>query len=260
MSDEYKNNYLLEIVDIHKKFGNLEVLKGVSLKVKTSEVVVIIGASGSGKSTLLRCINCLENIQKGKIIYKNEDIINYKDNKICNFRQEVGMVFQKFNLFPHMSVLGNIIEAPVRVRRIKSIEAKENAMKLLKKVGLLDKADVYPSKLSGGQQQRVAIARALAMEPKIMLFDEVTSMLDPELIGEVLKVMKQLAFEGMTMLVVTHEMKFAREVANRVVFLDNGKILEEGKPDEIFVNPKNDRTKQFIHLRRVLLPEPLAPI
>nr|WP_281063016.1 amino acid ABC transporter ATP-binding protein [Methanococcus voltae] len=230
--------------NIHKKFGENHVLKGVNLKVKKGEVVVILGPSGSGKSTLLRCINGLEVITDGKVIFEDQDICDKKAN-INKIRQKIGMVFQQFNLFPHLTVLDNITFAPIKVLKKSKSEAKTQARELLKKVGLEDKENAYPIQLSGGQQQRVAIARALAMKPDAMLFDEPTSALDPELVNEVLDVMKQLAYEGMTMVVVTHEMGFAKEVGDRIVFMDEGVIVEEGAPSEIFTNPKHDRTKNF---------------
>ncbi len=233
--------------NIHKSFGDLEVLKGVDLYVKPQEVVVLVGVSGSGKSTLLRCFNFLEMINSGKITIDGHTIDPKKED-LAQIRAEVGMVFQHFNLFPHKTVLENVIEAPVTVKKMKKAEAKKLGMELLKKVGLEDKADVYPSKLSGGQKQRVAIARSLAMKPKVMLFDEPTSALDPELVGEVLQVMKQLAEEGMTMVVVTHEMKFAKEVADRVIMIDQGTIIESADPKTFFENPQHERTKQFIQL------------
>lgn len=233
--------------NIHKSFGDLEVLKGVDLHVKPQEVVVLVGVSGSGKSTLLRCFNFLEMINSGEITIDGHTI-NPKKENLAEIRAEVGMVFQHFNLFPHKTVLENVIEAPITVKKMKKDEARKLGMNLLKKVGLEDKADVYPSKLSGGQKQRVAIARSLAMEPKVMLFDEPTSALDPELVGEVLQVMKQLAEEGMTMVVVTHEMKFAKEVADRIIMIDQGTIIESADPKNFFENPQNERTKQFIQL------------
>lgn len=233
--------------NIHKSFGDLKVLKGVDLHVKPQEVVVLVGVSGSGKSTLLRCFNFLEMINEGKITIDGLAINPKKDN-LTKIRAEVGMVFQHFNLFPHKTVLENVIEAPVTVKKMKKEEAKKLGMELLEKVGLRDKAEVYPSKLSGGQKQRVAIARSLAMQPKVMLFDEPTSALDPELVGEVLQVMKQLAEEGMTMVVVTHEMKFAKEVADRIIMIDEGRIIESADPKTFFENPQNERTKQFIQL------------
>ena len=233
--------------NIHKSFGDLEVLKGIDLEVAPSEVVVLVGVSGSGKSTLLRCFNFLERINKGSIEVDGQ-VVDPKKHKLSNIRAEVGMVFQHFNLFPHMTVLENVIEAPMIVKKMKKQDAIVLAKGLLEKVGLSDKADVYPSKLSGGQKQRVAIARSLAMEPKVLLFDEPTSALDPELVGEVLSVMQQLAQEGMTMVVVTHEMKFAREVADRVIMLDEGRIIESADPVTFFGNPSHERTKQFIQL------------
>jgi polar amino acid transport system ATP-binding protein len=237
---------MIKLNDLVKSFGSLTVLKGVDLIVNEKEVVVLIGASGSGKSTLLRCLNFLEVYDNGAIQIQGEHIIPDKTN-LNKVREEVGMVFQHFNLFPHKTVLENIIEAPVYVKKVKVDQAKKQAYELLEKVGLKDKADVYPESLSGGQKQRVAIARALAMKPKIMLFDEPTSALDPELVGEVLQVMKQLANDGMTMVVVTHEMGFAREVADRVAFMHDGQILEQDHPKKFFDHPQNDRTKQFLN-------------
>lgn len=234
---------MIKIKNLHKRYGNNEILKGIDLEVKKSEVVVVIGPSGSGKSTLLRCVNYLEVPSDGLITIDGQDIT--RDVDINTIRAEVGMVFQHFNLFGHMTVLQNIILAPMKVRGMSLHEATTVAMDLLGKVGLANKANSYPSQLSGGQQQRVAIARALAMHPKIMLFDEPTSALDPEMVKEVLEVMKALAESGMTMMVVTHEMGFAREVADRVIFVDGGKILEQGSPEEVFTNPKEQRTKEF---------------
>jgi ABC-type polar amino acid transport system ATPase subunit len=235
--------------NVVKKFDNLEVLKGIDLDVAPGEVVVIIGPSGSGKSTFLRCMNCLEVADSG-IITINGKIVESKESSLNKLRQEIGMVFQQFNLFPHRTVMENIIEAPVLLKKRTKDQAKKHGMELLKKVGLVEKADEYPNRLSGGQKQRVAIARALAMEPKIMLFDEPTSALDPELVGEVLTVMKQLAKEGMTMVVVTHEMGFAKEVADRVIFMDGGYIVEQGSPEAIFEQPQHERTKEFLgHLK-----------
>jgi polar amino acid transport system ATP-binding protein len=228
-----------------KNFGSLQVLKGITIRIKPKEVVCVIGPSGSGKSTFLRCLNLLETPTSGEIIIDGIKITDPK-NDINKVREEVGMVFQRFNLFPHMTALQNITLSPMKVRGLDKKEAEERAHHLLKKVGLTDKAHVYPDSLSGGQQQRVAIARALAMHPKIMLFDEPTSALDPEMVGEVLAVMKDLAREGMTMVVVTHEMGFAREVGDRVLFMDEGVIIEEGTPDEIFNNAQNERTKAFL--------------
>ncbi|WP_346685253.1 amino acid ABC transporter ATP-binding protein [Megamonas hypermegale] len=235
---------MIEIKNLHKSFGHVEVLKGVDVSIAEKEVVVIIGPSGSGKSTLLRCMNYLEEPTSGDITVDNMKLDKHADiNKI---RENIGMVFQRFNLFPHMTVLENITLAPMKVRKISKKEAVETAMDLLQRVGLKEKATAYPSQLSGGQQQRVAIARALAMKPKVMLFDEPTSALDPEMVTEVLDVMKKLAQQGMTMVVVTHEMGFAREVGDRVLFVDEGRIIEEGTPKEIFENPKQERTKLFL--------------
>lgn len=239
------NIMIIQVKDLHKSFGNLEVLKGIDCVIDEGEVVCVIGPSGSGKSTFLRCLNSLEEITGGQVIVNGKDLTDPKID-INEVRTEVGMVFQRFNLFPHKTVLENVMLAPLKVLKRSEAETKKQALQLLDKVGLKDKADVYPEKLSGGQMQRVAIARALAMSPKIILFDEPTSALDPELVGEVLSVMKDLAKEGMTMVVVTHEMGFAREVADRVIFMDKGIIQEEGKPSEIFSNPKNDRTKEFL--------------
>lgn len=236
---------LIEVSDIHCHFNSTKAVDGISLSVDTGEVVVILGPSGSGKSTFLRCLNALEEIQSGEI---NIDgfLIDRNHHQIHDIRLEVGMVFQHFNLFPHLSVLDNINIAQKVVRKRTEKTAKEISLELLGKVGMEDKIDAFPGQLSGGQKQRVAIARALAMNPKIMLFDEVTSALDPEMIGEVLEVMQNLASEGMTMLVVTHEIGFAREVANRVIFLDEGKIVEEGTPQEFFTNPKTERARDFL--------------
>ena len=241
MSD---SKYMIEVRDLHKSFGENEILKGVDLNVNRSEVVVVIGPSGSGKSTLLRCVNYLEVPTSGTITIDGETITPKVD--INTIRAEVGMVFQHFNLFPHMNVLRNITLAQEKVRHKPREEAEETAMRLLKQVGLGDKAQSYPDQLSGGQQQRVAIARALAMKPKIMLFDEPTSALDPEMVNEVLDVMRQLAESGMTMMCVTHEMGFARQVADRVLFVDGGGILEQGTPDEIFSHPRERRTQDFL--------------
>ena len=236
---------MIEVHDLHKYFGDLKVLKGISTKVESSEVVCVIGPSGSGKSTYLRCLNLLEEPTTGQI-YIDGEVITDPSVNINKIREEVGMVFQRFNLFPHMTALKNITLAPIRVRGLSESEANDRGMSLLRKVGLEEKADVLPGALSGGQQQRVAIARALAMQPKIMLFDEPTSALDPEMVGEVLNVMKDLAKEGMTMVVVTHEMGFAREVADRVLFMDEGIIMEQGTPEELFSNPQNERTRSFL--------------
>ena len=236
---------MVKVKDAHKHFGRLHVLKGVNLDVGRGEVVVIIGPSGSGKSTLLRCLNYLEPVQSGEVWVDGIRLDHHKTN-IRQIRAEVGMVFQSFNLFPHLRVLRNVMLAPVIVRKRPEAEVREAALALLAKVGLQDKTDAYPSQLSGGQQQRVAIARALCMQPKLMLFDEVTSALDPELVREVLDVMKQLARDGMTMIVVTHEMGFAREVADRVIFMDEGRIVEEGTAEDVFDRPQHQRTKEFL--------------
>ncbi len=246
---EKMSEYIIRVYQLSKSFGDLEVLKNISLHVKRGEVVTIIGPSGSGKSTFLRCMNLLEIPSGGKMYYKDKDMLDLtSDSRIL--RRNVGMVFQKFNLFPTKTVMQNITMAPMRINKKSKTEAAEIALNLLKKVGLEDKADNYPKTLSGGQQQRVAIARALAMQPEMLLFDEPTSALDPELVGDVLAVMKELALEGMTMVIVTHEMAFARDVSDRVIFMDKGFIVEEGPPEEIFGDPKNDRTKDF--LARVL--------
>lgn len=246
---------MIKLENVYKSFGKLEVLRNINLEVTKGDVVCIIGPSGSGKSTLLRCLNHLERITEGRTIIdgelidekvKGKDSLKISPKKVASVCAELGMVFQRFNLFPHLTALENIMEAPFTVKKIAKEAAIEQGTLLLKKVGLEDKRDEYPSRLSGGQQQRVAIARALAMNPKIMLFDEPTSALDPELVGEVLEVMKQLAKDGMTMMVVTHEMGFAREVANRVIFMDKGEILEDSSPEEIFSNPKHERTKSFL--------------
>ncbi len=236
---------IISINDLKKSFGDLEVLKGVTTDIHRGEVVVIIGASGSGKSTFLRCLNRLEEPTGGTISFDGTDITDARCN-INLHRQRMGMVFQQFNLFPHMTVLKNLTIAPIKLRGLSNNEATETAMQLLSRVGLADRADAYPSQLSGGQKQRVAIVRALAMNPDVMLFDEPTSALDPEMVGEVLDVMKQLASEGMTMVVVTHEMGFAREVADRVLFIDEGVIAEQGTPEEVFGNPQHPRTQEFL--------------
>jgi len=245
MSEIDKDQEIIICREVHKWFDNFHVLKGISITVHKGEVIVIFGPSGSGKSTFIRCINRLEEHQKGQIIVDNVELTNDVRN-IEAIRSEVGMVFQQFNLFPHLTVLQNIMLAPSWVRRTPKQQARESAMQLLKRVGIPEQANKYPGQLSGGQQQRVAIARALAMQPKIMLFDEPTSALDPEMIKEVLDVMIQLAKTGMTMLVVTHEMGFARAVANRMFFFDEGQIVESGTPNEIFQSPKEDRTKLFL--------------
>ncbi|WP_400162623.1 amino acid ABC transporter ATP-binding protein [Brevibacillus sp. TJ4] len=236
---------IIQVQDLTKNYGSLQVLKGITTQVQEREVVCVIGPSGSGKSTFLRCLNQLEEMTSGKIVINGHDLSDPKVD-INKVREDVGMVFQRFNLFPHKTVLENVMLAPVKVRKINAEEAREKGMTLLRKVGLEEKADVYPERLSGGQMQRVAIARALAMNPKVMLFDEPTSALDPELVGEVLAVMKDLAREGMTMIVVTHEMGFAREVGDRVIFMDQGVIMEEGKPEEVFENPRHERLRSFL--------------
>lgn len=235
----------ISIRGARKTYGKVEALRGVDLDISKGEVVLIIGPSGSGKSTLLRSVNRLERLDSGTI-YIDGDCVTDEKADIRQIREEVGMVFQSFNLFPHLSVMENIVLAPTTVKKVSAVEAEETALRLLKKVGLTDKAHAYPDQLSGGQQQRVAIARALAMNPKVMLFDEPTSALDPEMIKEVLDVMTALAREGMTMLVVSHEMGFARAAANRVIFMDQGQIIESAPPDEFFTNPKEDRTKRFL--------------
>ena len=241
--------------NVHKSFGAVHILRGIDLQVDAGQVMVLVGPSGSGKTTFLRCINHLEKINSGRLCVDGE-LVGYrerngrlhelKDAEVCRKRAEIGMVFQHFNLFPHMTALENVMEAPVRVKKVPKEQAKATAERLLAQVGLADRAGHYPSQLSGGQKQRVAIARALAMEPKLMLFDEPTSALDPELVGEVLDVMKQLAKGGMTMVVVTHEMGFAREVADEVVFMDGGVVVERGKPNDVLVNPQHERTKAFL--------------
>ena len=249
------NGFVMSAHEVRKRFGRLEVLKGVSLEVKRGEVVCVIGPSGSGKTTFIRCIHHLEKIDGGRIEVnghligyreQNGKLIEDSERSIARQRAEIGMVFQRFNLFPHKTALENVIEAPVQVRGVPKRQAIQEAEELLRRVGLADKRDVYPGKLSGGQQQRVAIARALAMKPALILFDEPTSALDPEVIGEVLDVMKELALEGMTMIVVTHEMGFAREAADRVVMMDDGRIIEEGTPEHFFREPREERTKQFL--------------
>ncbi len=236
---------MIKMTHVKKSFGDLVVLKDINLEIKKGEVLVVLGPSGSGKSTLIRCINRLEKIDEGQIILEGTDIYS-PDMDVHELRTKVGMVFQQFNLFPHMKVLDNVILSPIKVKKISKDVAKKEALELLKKVGLEDKSNSYPHELSGGQQQRVAIARALAMNPDVMLFDEVTSALDPELVKGVLETMKELAKMGMTMIVVTHEMGFAKEVADRVIFMDEGYIIEENEPKELFENPKNPRTQAFI--------------
>lgn len=244
-----ESEYIIEIKDLGKSYADLNVLKGVNLSIKKGEVIAVIGPSGSGKSTLLRCVNRLEEINKGDILFKGKSIIdnNYNINEV---RQHIGMVFQHFNLFPHLSVIRNITLGPTKLKKIPKEQAEQRAEELLKMVGLFDKRNVYPSSLSGGQKQRIAIARALAMDPDVILFDEPTSALDPEMVGEVLQVMRDLAAAGMTMMVVTHEMGFAREVASRVIFIDEGKILAQGSPKELFENNENERVRTF--LKKVL--------
>ena len=236
---------MIKVKNLHKKFDELEVLKGIDEHIRPGEVVVVIGPSGSGKSTFLRCLNQLETATEGEI-YVDDELITDPKCDVNKVRQKMGMVFQQFNLFPHLTILENITLAPVMLKKMTKDQAKEKAMELLKRVGLEEKAEAYPVQLSGGQKQRVAIARALAMNPEIMLFDEPTSALDPEMVGEVLDVMKDLAESGMTMVIVTHEMGFAREVASRVIFMDQGIIMENGTPEEVFTNPKNERTKMFL--------------
>lgn len=252
-----ERNAMIQLEAIHKSFGHTHVLRGITLSIDRGEVVCIIGPSGSGKSTLLRCINYLEQPEGGRIIIDGQNayrelvngkIKNYSARRIAETREKIGMVFQQFNLFPHLSVLQNIMEAPIQVKHMSKSEAEQKARSLLAQVGLAEKADHYPEELSGGQQQRVAIARALAMDPEAMLFDEATSALDPELVGEVLEIMRELALQGMTMAVVTHEMGFARQVADRVVFMDHGVIVEEGTPQEIFGAPREERTRDFLRL------------
>ena len=236
---------MIRVSNLHKSFGKNDVLKGIDEHIKKGEVVVVIGPSGSGKSTFLRCLNLLEEPTSGKIIFEDNDITDKKVD-INKIREKMGMVFQQFNLFPHKTVLENLTIAPIKVKGISKAEAEKKAIELLDRVGLTNKSKSYPLSLSGGQKQRIAIARALAMEPDVMLFDEPTSALDPEMVGEVLNVMKDLAKEGMTMVVVTHEMGFAKEVGDRIIFMDNGNIVEQGTPEEIFSNPKNPRTIDFL--------------
>ncbi|WP_157888181.1 amino acid ABC transporter ATP-binding protein [Bacillus marinisedimentorum] len=236
---------MITVKDLHKSFGKNEVLKGIDMEVKEQEVVCVIGPSGSGKSTLLRCLNLLEEVNGGQVIVTGQDLTDPAVD-INKVRAKVGMVFQHFNLFPHMTVMDNIALGPKKVLNMSKGEAEKVGIELLEKVGLADKAKAYPASLSGGQKQRVAIARALAMNPEVMLFDEPTSALDPELVGDVLQVMKDLAKEGMTMVVVTHEMGFAKEVGDRVIFMDEGIIMEENKPEELFDNPQNERTQEFL--------------
>ncbi len=236
---------MINIIDLHKNFGKHEVLKGINTEITKGEVFVIIGPSGSGKSTLLRCLNLIEQPTKGDILFENKSIVNGKTD-INLIRQKMGMVFQQFNLFPHMTVIDNITFAPKKLLKMSKDDSNKIALKLLKRIGLESKADSYPASLSGGQKQRVAIARSLAMSPKVLLFDEPTSALDPEMVGEVLYVMKELANEGMTMVVVTHEIGFAKEVGDRVIFMDDGKIIETGTPEILFNYPNHPRTKEFL--------------
>lgn len=240
---------MIKVKNLYKQFGDLEVLKGIDENIEKGEVVVIIGPSGSGKSTFLRCLNLLEEPTGGEIVFKDESITD-KNTDINKVREKMGMVFQQFNLFPHLTVLENITIAPMKIKNMAKVEAEKIAMDLLKRIGLEDKSSAHPNQLSGGQKQRIAIVRALAMSPDLMLFDEPTSALDPEMVGEVLDVMQSLAKDGMTMIVVTHEMGFAKEVGDRVIFMDDGKIVETGTPDEIFNNPKHPRTQDF--LRKVI--------
>ena len=236
---------IIQVKQLKKNFGSLEVLKGVDMEIDRGEGVVVIGPSGSGKSTFLRCLNLLEIPTDGDILFHGQSILR-KDMKLDKYREKFGMVFQLFNLFENLSVLDNVTVGPRRVKKVPKDQAEKRAMELLKQVGLEDKADAYPSQLSGGQKQRVAIARTLAMDPEVILFDEATSALDPEMVGEVLQIMRQLAEQGMTMVVVTHEMGFAREVGDRVVFMDGGYVVEEGKPKDVITNPKHQRTKDFL--------------
>ncbi|GAA2419296.1 amino acid ABC transporter ATP-binding protein [Actinomadura vinacea] len=252
---DVQDDFMVRAENVHKSFGRLEVLQGIDLEVRPGEVMCVIGPSGSGKSTFLRCINHLEKIDAGRLSVaghlvgyreKGGKLYELRDREVAAQRRDIGMVFQRFNLFPHMTALENVMEAPCRVRRRPKAQVRERALKLMDRVGLADKTGSYPAQLSGGQQQRVAIARALAMEPKLMLFDEPTSALDPELVGEVLEVMKQLALDGMTMVVVTHEIGFAREVGDSLVFMDGGVIVEQGPPREVLANPRHPRTQDFL--------------
>lgn len=237
---------MIEVKDLQKSFGNLHILKGISTKIEKGEKVVIIGPSGSGKSTFLRCLNRLEQPSSGTILFEGEDLTKASDKRLYEIREKMGMVFQHFHLFPHLTILENLTLAPVKLKLMTKDEAEKSARTMLKKVGLADKESAYPNQLSGGQKQRIAIARALVMNPDVMLFDEPTSALDPEMVGEVLSLMKQLADDGMTMVVVTHEMGFAREVASRVMFMDGGYIMEENSPDKFFTDPQNPRLKDFL--------------
>jgi len=237
---------VIEVKDLQKSFGDLHILKGISTKIEKGEKVVIIGPSGSGKSTFLRCLNRLEQPSSGTILFEGEDLTKVSDKRLYEIREKMGMVFQHFHLFPHLTILENLTLAPVKLKLMTKDEAEKSARTMLKKVGLADKESAYPNQLSGGQKQRIAIARALVMNPDVMLFDEPTSALDPEMVGEVLSLMKQLADDGMTMVVVTHEMGFAREVASRVLFMDGGYIMEENSPDKFFTDPQNPRLKDFL--------------
>ncbi|WP_173348806.1 amino acid ABC transporter ATP-binding protein [Ruminococcus flavefaciens] len=237
---------MIEVKDLQKSFGDLHILKGISTKIEKGEKVVIIGPSGSGKSTFLRCLNRLEQPSSGTILFEGEDLTKASDKRLYEIREKMGMVFQHFHLFPHLTILENLTLAPVKLKLMTKDEAEKSARTMLKKVGLADKESAYPNQLSGGQKQRIAIARALVMNPDVMLFDEPTSALDPEMVGEVLSLMKQLADDGMTMVVVTHEMGFAREVASRVMFMDGGHIMEENSPDKFFTDPQNPRLKDFL--------------
>ena len=237
---------MIEVKELNKSFGELHILKGITTKIEKGEKVVVIGPSGSGKSTFLRCLNRLEQPTSGTIIFEGEDLTKASEKRLYEIREKMGMVFQHFHLFPHLTILKNLTLAPVKLKLMTQEEAEKSARAMLKKVGLADKESAYPGQLSGGQKQRIAIARALVMNPDVMLFDEPTSALDPEMVGEVLELMKQLASEGMTMVVVTHEMGFAREVASRVMFMDGGVIVEENAPDQFFTNPQNPRLKDFL--------------
>ncbi|MBQ8123543.1 MAG: amino acid ABC transporter ATP-binding protein [Ruminococcus sp.] len=237
---------MIEVKDLQKSFGDLHILKGISTKIEKGEKVVIIGPSGSGKSTFLRCLNRLEQPSSGTILFEGEDLTKASDKRLYEIREKMGMVFQHFHLFPHLTILENLTLAPVKLKLMTKDEAEKSARTMLKKVGLADKESAYPNQLSGGQKQRIAIARALVLNPDVMLFDEPTSALDPEMVGEVLSLMKQLADDGMTMVVVTHEMGFAREVASRVMFMDGGHIMEENSPDKFFTDPQNPRLKDFL--------------
>lgn len=237
---------MIEVKELNKSFGELHILKGITTKIEKGEKVVVIGPSGSGKSTFLRCLNRLEQPTSGTIIFEGEDLTKASEKRLYEIREKMGMVFQHFHLFPHLTILKNLTLAPVKLKLMTQEEAEKSARAMLKKVGLADKESAYPGQLSGGQKQRIAIARALVMNPDVMLFDEPTSALDPEMVGEVLELMKQLAVEGMTMVVVTHEMGFAREVASRVMFMDGGVIVEENAPDQFFTNPQNPRLKDFL--------------